>query len=155
MSSEGSGYGRLYRLNTKHTLSAEVASLVAAEDRRFSAVIEAVRVSPGDKKDLVKSLWLYGSVARGEDCLGSDLDVGVVAETGDLAAVVEAVRDGLAVHSERLGFSPSVVGLDMADVDRLTRDDDPSWSNVVKGAIVLAGRRPEELPSLAGAATHR
>lgn len=73
---------------------------------------------------------------------------------GDLAAVVETVRDSLAVHSERLGFSSSVVGLDMEDVSRLACDGDPWWSNVVKDAIVLVGRRPEELPSLVGAAVH-
>ena len=100
----------------------------------------------------VESLWIYGSVARGEDRLGSDLDIGVVAEADQLAAVVEAVRENLATASERLGFSPSVVGLDMEDVSRLSRDDDPWWANVVADAIVLAGRRPEDLPLTNGTA---
>ncbi|WP_426213741.1 hypothetical protein [Mesorhizobium abyssinicae] len=64
------------------------------------------------------------------------------------------IRDNLAVHSERMGFTPSVVGLDLEDISRLARDDDPWWSSVVKDAIVLGGRRPEELPSLAGTEVH-
>ncbi|WP_292153723.1 nucleotidyltransferase domain-containing protein [Mesorhizobium sp.] len=152
VSAEGSGYNRLYRLNAEHYFSKAIENLFAAEERRFAAIIDAVTDSPGDKKQFVKSLWVYGSVARGEDRLGSDLDVGVITEAANLAAVVDVVRDSLAVHSERLGFTPSVVGLDMEDVSRLARDDDPWWSSVVKDAIVLAGRRPEELPALAGAA---
>jgi DNA-binding transcriptional ArsR family regulator len=151
---EGSGYNRLYRLNSEHYLSGAIENLFAAEDRRFTAIIDAVTNSPGAQKQLVISLWIYGSVSRGEDRRGSDPDVGVVTETADLAAVVEAVRDGLAMHSERLGFTPSVVGLDLQDVRRLAQDDDPWWSNVLKDAIVLVGRRPEELPSLVGAAVH-
>lgn len=140
------------RVNAEHYFSKAIENLFAAEERRFADIIDAVTDSPGDKKQFVKSLWVYGSVARGEDRLGSDLDVGVVTGSADLAAVVDVVRDSIAIHSERLGFTPSVVSLDMEDVSRLARDDDPWWASVVKDAIVLAGRRPEELPALAGAA---
>lgn len=154
VSAEGSGYNRLYRLNTQHYLSADIERLFAAEDRRFAAIIETVATSPGDRKALVKSLWIYGSVARGQDRRGSDLDIGVVAEAGDLAGVVDTVRHSLDIHSKHLGFAPSVVGLDMQDVGRLARDGDPWWSNVIEEAIVLVGRRPEELPSVMDAAIH-
>jgi predicted nucleotidyltransferase len=148
---EGAGYSRLYRLNAKHYLADQIRSLFAAEDQRFSDVVEAVKDSAGNKAPLIKSLWIYGSVARGEDRLGSDLDVAVVADAGDLAAVVETIRDSLAAHSGRLGFAANVVGLDMSDVERLARDRDPWWANAVADAIVLSGRRPEELGASAGA----
>ncbi len=148
---EGTGYSRLYRLNAEHYLADQIRSLFAAEDRRFADIVEAVKDSAGSTAPLVKSLWIYGSVARGEDRLGSDLDVAVVADAGDLAAVVETIRDGLAAHSGRLGFTASVVGLDLSDVERLARDRDPWWANAVADAIVLSGRRPEELAALARA----
>ncbi len=154
VSAEGSGYNRLYRLNGGHYLSDDIARLFDAEDRRFAAIIEAVANSPGETAPLVMSLWVYGSVARNEDRMGSDLDIGVVAEAGDLAAVVEVVRNGLADQAGKLGFSPSVVGLDLADVRRLARDGDPWWVNAVKDAIVLSGRRPEELVAPLKAAAH-
>lgn len=147
---EGTGYSRLYRLNDEHYLSGQIRGLFAAEDRRFADIFEAVKDSAASKTPLVKSLWLYGSVARGEDRLGSDLDVAVVADAGDLATVVETIRHGLAVHAGRLGFSASVVGLDMSDVERLSRDGDPWWTNAVADAIVLSGQRPEELTARAG-----
>jgi DNA-binding transcriptional ArsR family regulator len=124
VSVEGSGYSRLYRLNGEHYLRREIESLFAAESKRFAAILEAIRLSLGDQENLVRSLWVYGSAARGDDGLGSDLDVGLVAEADDLPAVVEAVRARLVDQSDRLGFSPSVVGLDMADVARLARDRD-------------------------------
>ncbi|WP_283195997.1 helix-turn-helix domain-containing protein [Rhizobium sp. AN80A] len=147
---EGAGYSRLYRLNAAHYLADQIRGLFAAEDRRFAAIVGAVKDSAGNKAPLVKSLWIYGSVARGEDRLGSDLDVAVVADAGDLATVVETIRDDLEAHSGRLGFAASVVGLDMSDVERLTREGDPWWANAVEDAIVLAGRRPEELAASAG-----
>ncbi len=148
---EGTGYSRLYRLNAEHYLADQIRSLFAAEDRRFADIVEAVKDSAGSTAPLVKSLWIYGSVARGEDRLDSDLDVAVVAEAGDLAAVAETIRDSLAAHSGRLGFTASVVGLDLSDVERLARDRDPWWANAVADAIVLSGRRPEELAALARA----
>ncbi|MBB3656645.1 putative nucleotidyltransferase/DNA-binding transcriptional ArsR family regulator [Rhizobium sp. BK650] len=147
---EGSGYNRLYRLNVRHDLSSAIEALFTAEDRRFTAILDAVRNGPGDQARHVESLWVYGSVARGDDHFDSDLDVGVVADAVHLKAVVEAIRAGLVIPSERLAFSPSVVGLDLDDVRRLSRDDDPWWSNVVRDATVLAGRRPEELSRAPG-----
>lgn len=148
---EGSGYSRLYRLNAEHYLADHIRRLFDVEDQRFAAVIEAVKDSACNKAPLVEGLWIYGSVARGDDRLGSDLDVAVVADAGDLAAVVETIRDSLAAHSGRLGFAASVVGLDLSDVARLAGDRDPWWANAVADAIVLSGRRPEELAALARA----
>ncbi|WP_018902299.1 helix-turn-helix domain-containing protein [Rhizobium sp. 2MFCol3.1] len=148
---EGTGYNRLYRLYPEYCLADQIRSLFDVEDRRFADIVEAVKDSAGSKAPLVKSLWIYGSVARGEDRLRSDLDVAVVAGAGDLAAVVETIRDSLAAHAERLGFTASVVGLDMSDVERLARDRDPWWANAVADAIVLSGRRPEELAASVGA----
>jgi DNA-binding transcriptional ArsR family regulator len=154
VSVEGSGYSRLYRLNGEHYLRREIESLFAAESNRFAAILEAVRMSVGDQEDRVKSLWVYGSAARGDDRLGSDLDVGVIADADDLSTVVEVVRSRLADQSERLGFLASVVGLDMGDVARLARDRDPWWMNAVNDAIVLSGKRPDELTALSGIAAH-
>ncbi|RVP99654.1 nucleotidyltransferase domain-containing protein [Sinorhizobium meliloti] len=90
-------------------------------------------------------MWLYGSVARREDHVGSDVDIGLIARPDDLAKVVGAVREHLRETSERLFFLPNVVGLDFNDVGRMARDDDPWWKSCVADAFVLLGKHPEDI----------
>ncbi|NEJ71734.1 helix-turn-helix domain-containing protein [Rhizobium phaseoli] len=142
---EGSGYSRLHRFNRDYYLAPQIEALFAAESVRFETVLDAVRLSAGERTPDLSSLFVYGSVARGEDRLGSDLDIGLVAGKETLAGIVEKVRENLRESSRSLGFTPSVVGLDLDDVSRLDRDRDPWWNSMLADAIVLQGRRPEDI----------
>jgi predicted nucleotidyltransferase len=141
---EGSGNVKLYRLNGDYFLAAAIRQLFEAEQARFAAALEAVRSSPSSQRQWVRSLWLYGSVARREDRPGSDLDIGVIADAAHLAGTVAEIRTNLRSPAERIGFLPSVVGLDFDDVERLTRDRDPWWESVTRDAIVLLGGHPAD-----------
>lgn len=141
---EGSQFTKLHRFNRAHSLGPQIEVLFDAETNRFSEIIDTVRNSAGDRRSLVKSLWIYGSVARQEDGPESDLDIGLIAASQDLAELVDAVREHLHEPSTRLGFAPSVVGLDLADVARLSREADPWWTSMIVDAIVLVGDRPEK-----------
>ncbi|RCW82397.1 hypothetical protein [Phyllobacterium bourgognense] len=83
---------------------------------------------------------------RKEDDPESDLDVGLIADRDHLSEVVEVVRENLREQSDRLGFVPNVVGLDLEDVVRLARDSDPWWTTTIVDAVVLIGDRPENVP---------
>lgn len=92
----------------------------------------------------VFSLFYYGSVARGDDGAGSDLDIGVIADAKNLSDIVERLREGLREPSEKLTFHPAVVGLNFTDVKTLERDADPWWSSVKSDAVALSGQRPDD-----------
>ncbi|PSJ60465.1 hypothetical protein C7I85_14805 [Mesorhizobium soli] len=152
--SEGSRATKLHRFNETHFLAPQIAALYDAEKNRFTEIIDTVRNSAGDRRSLLKSLWIYGSVARKEDGLESDLDIGLIADKENLLGVVETVRENLREPATRLGFLPNVVGLDLEDVAQLAQQADPWWSTTIQDAVVLVGDRPENVPNHGGSNVH-
>jgi predicted nucleotidyltransferase len=139
----GSSHSKVYRFNDRNVLAPAMMALFEAEGTRFEAILGCLRrIGAGLP---ILSLFIYGSVARGSDRPGSDLDIGLVAKTDDLPTTIEAMREGLRDPSERLGFRPNVVGLDLSDLHRLEAGTDEWWQAAKQDAIVLVGRRPEEL----------
>ncbi len=141
----GSGRARLYNIRADHPLRAALDALFEAEERRFDAILEAVRAAARGYGRRILAVWIYGSAARGEDRVGSDLDIAVVAANDAVAAVSEAMRDALRPSGDRLGFVPSVVGLAPADAARFAKQRQRWWTEIARDAIVLLGPSPDEL----------
>lgn len=143
---EGVGTGRYlsYRMRRTHPLYDALDALFRAEEERFDAILEAIRSAASSVSPTPRAVWLYGSVARGEDMAHSDVDVAlVVDETGSDSASA-AVREVLREAEERLGVHFSVIGISPTDVLRLSAGD-PWWTNVSSDAIPLVGPDPEAL----------
>ena len=138
----GSGRAVLHRLRRAHPLAGILEALFLAEAERDQAVQDAIKDVVGRPE--VTACWLYGSYARGEDQHDSDLDIALVIDEGEQGDGADAIREQLRRAGDRLGFTPSVVTIDMADVLRLSGGD-PWWVNVEAEAIPVKGRRPAEL----------
>jgi predicted nucleotidyltransferase len=139
----GSAHSRLYRIDGDHPLASSLAALFAAEDLRFQNIIEAVRAAA--IKAGATAVWLYGSVARGEDRPDSDVDVVVIA-ANDAGALKVKMRNLLREREDALRFSASVIGLDLEDVGRLVVENDPWWATMIEDGIPLLGPAPGALP---------
>lgn len=139
----GSGRGVLYGVRADHPLAAALSALFSAEETRFGAVLDSIRIAAA-APDVI-ALWLFGSVARGHDRPDSDLDLALVAEPDRLTALADGVRDRLVAPSGQLHYRPVVTALGTDDVLRLAAVPDPWWLNVADDAIALIGRRPTEL----------
>lgn len=142
---EAVGVGRhpTYRGHRAHPLYDSIVKLFRAEEERFRRVRDAI-LAATTTEPLVESVWLYGSVARGEDRVRSDVDVAVVIGAEDIDRVTDEIRNRLRAAEEALGFNTSIVGLGPADVLRL-RVGDPWWAAVTRDAITIHGPTPERL----------
>lgn len=143
----GTGRSLLYRLSPHHPLAPALSALFEAEERRFQAILDSAKGAAESAGPGLLALWLFGSVARGEDRTDGDLDLALVAEPDALPGSTDAVRDDLVAPSEKMGFRFSVVALGTDDVVRLAAERDPWWLGVIRDAVPLIGRRPEDLAS--------
>lgn len=86
------------------------------------AIVEALREAFSGRTDVVAA-YLFGSVARGDDREGSDVDVGVVLTAGAPRALdaYERVLDIQDALEQRLARPVDVVPMDDAPVDLLHR----------------------------------
>jgi predicted nucleotidyltransferase len=144
VSEVGQGRYLSYRGNAEHPLYPILSELFRQEEDRFHEVLGAVRGAVEAEGSGVLSVWLYGSVARGQDGMGSDVDVAIVVSEGEVEEVVDRVRDRLRNPESRLDVRFSVVGLDTADVLRLV-EGDSWWRNIQEDALTLMGADPARL----------
>jgi predicted nucleotidyltransferase len=141
----GSSYAGLFQIAAAHPLSSYLADLFRAEDRRVRDVYSAIRDAAEEVDPKPLAVWLYGSVARGEDTVASDFDLAVCAEDESVDDVAEALREALRPVGERLFVSFSVVGVSPQDLLRLSTNDDPFWTTLVRDAYPLTGHDPEAI----------
>lgn len=146
---EGSGYGRAvqYRFNKAHPFGKLFLDLFTAEAHRMGSILQILREAGEELGDAVKSVWVYGSVARREDDLDSDMDIAIVAEPSDMKMVTEYFTHILERGSEELYFRPEPVFIDIDDLQKLMEIGDPWWLSASKDAIAVYGARPNELLS--------
>ncbi len=140
----GPGRYRSYRIRPEHPLYGALRGLFEAERRRFEEVLAAIGEAAQALEPAPRGVWVYGSVARGQDRMGSDLDVALGFDVPDVERPVDQLRHDLMGTEDRLGVRISVVGLGSDDVLRLGAGD-PWWRAMVADALTLAGVEPVTL----------
>lgn len=140
---EAIGQGRYpsYRPDPAHPLAPALQALFDAEAARAEIVFAAIRDTALGLSPAPEAVWVYGSVARGDDVAGSDLDVAVVAPEPVLQAGVDRLRQALSGVESTQAVSISVVGVSTEDVVRLSAGD-PWWIGVERDAVPLVGPDP-------------
>jgi predicted nucleotidyltransferase len=142
----GAGKAMLYRANRRHPFREGLESLFAHEESRYSAIGEGIRgiVSDGFN-DEVEAVWLFGSVARGEDGFYSDLDLAILARSSDISELAARIRESLRPLQDRLLFRASVIALTRDDMLRLREENAPLLQSLENEAIAILGKRPADL----------
>ncbi|CAN5506175.1 hypothetical protein BH11PSE9_BH11PSE9_12520 [soil metagenome] len=137
----GQPRSQLFTLVATHPFAGALATLFAQERARWDEVHQALSDTLASHKE-VRSAWLYGSAARGEDAPHSDVDLAlVVTAKGSNAA--EAAREALRSLGDRLHLNISVTALTPGDVAALPAGS-RWWAEMSRDAKLLKGVTPEQ-----------
>ena len=136
---------RVFCINDNHPLGPPLCSLFGFEAERTEEIFWYIRRSAENATDGAYSIWLHGSVARNIDAVGSDVEIGIIAPTEDLAELLEIAEETLENAAEKFVFPFKLQGFDPADVANLATNNDPQWQRCTEGAIPLAGDHPHEI----------
>lgn len=142
----GQGRATSYRLDLEHPVGRSLLNLFHAEEERVEMIRQAVASAARQMSPPPLAVWVFGSVARGEDRPESDLDLLLVLED-DETAEREAgfFREMLDDLQKEQQITLSIVPLSSSDIERLSGTADPFWKEMLRDAIPWHGERPEAL----------
>lgn len=137
----GAARSQLFSLTEDHPFAGPLRTLFEGEQSRWEHIQQETRKLL-KAEGHVRSAWLYGSVARGEDAPHSDIDIALVMDACD-PDVAERVRESLLPLEKSQHVTFSVTAVTSEDVGKL-RPDDRWWSELTRDAKVLKGVSPQQ-----------
>ena len=138
MANLGRGRARAFTVAADYPFAGVLRDLFAAEVERARALFQALRKVLDDYD--VESAWMYGSVARGEDGPGSDVDIAVV--LGDGRQQSQALEEALMDVEDRFQVVISSVLLSTKELNQARGG---AWLTASLGdARLLKGDLPNE-----------
>lgn len=141
----GAGRSMVCELRQEHPLVPVLVSLFSVEQKQATTVLGAVREAAGRLDPAPWAVWLYGSVARGEDDAASDIDIALVTAAPESGAQADALRDAVSRTRAASAERVSVITMAPADVRRAARAKTPFWDNLRRDAVVLFGDAPADV----------
>lgn len=149
----GQGRAMSYQFDATHPLAPAIEQLFRAERGRRGRVLDGLRDAVLALRPAPIGVWVYGSVARGEDTIASDVDVALcVADPLLLETQTAALREAAAAIDEAQRVAISVISFTADDAARLAREDAPIWRGLVEDGVTLAGQMPAAVAALARSA---
>ncbi len=134
----------LFELSRDRQLAGELARLFRAEAARTDDFFSDLRDAAAATDPPPVAVWLIGSAARGEDSVGSDIDIAVVFRQGR-APGLKLFSQKVYESGARAGVRASLLGLSLRELSRHARRNDDWWRNLVRDAVPIVGREPAGL----------
>ncbi|MGI8661945.1 MAG: nucleotidyltransferase domain-containing protein [Acidimicrobiales bacterium] len=134
----------LFRLVRENLLARTVVDIVNVQER----AIDRLRVLAGGITPSPASMVLFGSFARGEADVGSDIDVLVVRRADvdeDDDRWGRSLSEWLLEAKRTVGNRISHTEITSTEVRSKLRSRKPLWREIARDAVVLRGKRLESL----------
>jgi predicted nucleotidyltransferase len=142
------GRDYLVSLNREHRLASALVELFRGEAEHFLELRSSLvsSVEPGARGRGVLSVVVFGSAARSQDALGSDLDVLLLARDDKARrAALDSVEHSREALRARFGVSARPIAYAIPEARRLWRARRPPLTEAARDGIVLLGPPLEEL----------
>lgn len=141
------GRDHLVQLNRAHHLAPALIALFDVEAGAFLRLRETlVAAVPAALRREVRALALFGSAARGDDTLASDLDLLLItAERADREGVREALEEAAAPVADTFGVRPRILAYAIREARARYHRHDPPFDTIGLDAIPLLGPPLREL----------
>ena len=145
VSGVGVGRSMVCGLRPEHPLVPVLVELFRAELEQATSVLRAARDVARGLTPTPTAVWLYGSVARGEDDAASDIDIALVTGAPEATAQAEVLRDAISRTRAASAERVSVITMTPADIRRAARERTPFWDSMKRDAVVLLGDAPADV----------
>lgn len=141
----GTGGRQQVRLNAEHPLASALQALFEAERRRFERIVSRLKVLAREHANQAAAVWVTENAASDR----TGLEVGVLAASGEVDALVDVLRESVADLMRCEDVPIEVRGWTRPDLDALGR---PLFSEH-QHPIVLRGLLPAEYAEASGGPT--
>ena len=133
------GRADLYQLNRAHLLYPMLHRLFGDERASELALVEALRGGLAPVARHITEAYIFGSVARGDSDMTSDVDLAIVAPQPEAPVVTKALGALTATVKQRFGNDLNVQ-LSSEPVEKRRRARDPShelWDRIAREGVSL------------------
>jgi predicted nucleotidyltransferase len=139
----GAGRTQLIRLNFDHHLVKELILPLLRKERELVSHIR--REIAQQFKDTALAVTLFGSVARGEDVPGSDVDLLIVTKATDKPRAMKRAEQYNTGFQQRYGMRLSPIVMTPGEAARKMNASKPLLKNILADGIDLLPRRLREV----------
>jgi predicted nucleotidyltransferase len=138
----GAGRTQLVKLNFEHHL---IKELVLPLLRKERALLSHIRREIADQfREKALAITVFGSVARGQDVPGSDMDLLILAKGSDKNRMVQKAARYSAEFRQRYGVRLSPIVMTPGEAAKKARTSDALLKNILADGIDLLPRRLHE-----------
>lgn len=136
---QGAGRTQLVRLNFDNHL---VKELILPLLRKERDLVSQTRREIADAfRSKALTITLFGSVARGQDVPGSDVDVLITSESADRDRLLKRAETFSTEFSKRYGLHLSPIVMTLSEARKRFTKSEPLLKNIVSEGIDLLPRR--------------
>lgn len=139
---QGSGHTQLIRLNFENYLvNYSILPLLKQERELFKRIRNEIVISFKD----VLVITIFGSTARGQEKMGSDIDVLFVVHESKKNKILNKITDYTSTFIYRFGVRLSPIVLTVDEVKLRIKRSDPLLKNILSDGISLTPKKLQDL----------